>query len=420
MQQKNKILMISDHALSYSGVGTQSRFLILGLINTGKYSFKQLGGALKHANDNVIKVNDDFIVKPVDGFGTPELIRFVIAKEKPDCLLLFTDPRFFSHIIMIEDEIHDVCPIAYWHLWDGQPYPSFNAPFYESVDLINCINWTTHCMVKERYPEKTHYVPHAVPQSFYNPLSSEDRVRARRTLFGNQSEGWFIGLWTNRNARRKRPNDVLVSWALFLRELELRHGRPARDLAKLVLHTDQCDPEGIDMPHVAETLGISDSVVFSAQRVEFDKMTMLYNAVDFSLNISHSEGFGLPTLETMMCGTPIVAVKTGGLTRQVVGREGENGVALPVELRTYVGSLQVPHITEDYVSCETVAAGIMKLYEIGPEARRELGQRALRHARENYDIEDMVRKWDQTLEDLIIRWRTDRRSVHKPWSMTQL
>ena len=44
--KKNKILMISDHAMSPSGVGIQSRFLIEGLIKTGKYSFIQLGAAL--------------------------------------------------------------------------------------------------------------------------------------------------------------------------------------------------------------------------------------------------------------------------------------------------------------------------------------------------------------------------------------
>ena len=45
---KKKILMISDHALSTSGVGTQSRFLINGLVETGNYTFRQFGAAKKH------------------------------------------------------------------------------------------------------------------------------------------------------------------------------------------------------------------------------------------------------------------------------------------------------------------------------------------------------------------------------------
>ena len=106
---KKKILVLSDHALSTSGVGTQSRFLINGLVDTGKYTIRQFGAAMKHENYNVVKVNDDFIIKPTDGFGTPEMIRLALATEKPDMILLFTDPRFFHWLFKMEDEIHQVC-----------------------------------------------------------------------------------------------------------------------------------------------------------------------------------------------------------------------------------------------------------------------------------------------------------------------
>src|SRR5579871_1796504 len=66
---KKKILMLSDHPLSTSGVGVQARYLITGLIQTGKWSFRCFGGAVKHDNYNTIKVNDDFVIKPTNGFG---------------------------------------------------------------------------------------------------------------------------------------------------------------------------------------------------------------------------------------------------------------------------------------------------------------------------------------------------------------
>ena len=73
--KKHKILMLSDHQLSPSGVGIQARVLIDGLVATGKYSFRCLGGAIKHSDYNVIQVNPDFIIKPVDGFGNKAIIR---------------------------------------------------------------------------------------------------------------------------------------------------------------------------------------------------------------------------------------------------------------------------------------------------------------------------------------------------------
>ena len=64
--EKYKILLISDHALSPSGVGTQSRFLAHGLIQKGCWTFRQLGGALKHEDYTMVKAGEDFLIKPVD------------------------------------------------------------------------------------------------------------------------------------------------------------------------------------------------------------------------------------------------------------------------------------------------------------------------------------------------------------------
>ena len=132
--EKYKILLLSDHALSTSGVGCQSRFLVEGLLKKGCWTVRQFGAAIKHSDYNTVKVNDDFIIKPIDGFGSRELILHTLITEKPDVILLFTDPRFFVWLWEMEDEIHDVCPIAYWHVWDNRPTPQFNNAFYEATD----------------------------------------------------------------------------------------------------------------------------------------------------------------------------------------------------------------------------------------------------------------------------------------------
>ena len=57
--------MLSDHALSTSGVGCQSRFLINGLVDKGCWSVRQFGAAIKHESYDTICVNEDFIIKPI-------------------------------------------------------------------------------------------------------------------------------------------------------------------------------------------------------------------------------------------------------------------------------------------------------------------------------------------------------------------
>ena len=402
---KKKVLILSDHALSTSGVGTQTRHLVSGLLKKNKWTFRQFGAALKHTDYETVVVNEDFIIKPIDGFGSKEMIRVALATEKPDIVLIFTDPRFFIWLWEMEDEVHQMCPICNWHVWDNYPWPEFNRVLYESTDLVNCHSYLTYEMVNERFPEKTNFIPHALPDNLFFPIADPgfNKKEVKASLIGKEREDHFIGLWVNRNAKRKRPADVLVSWKTFLEKLEEEHGHKN---ATLIMHCDPHDQEGPNLLMTSEMLGLNDHVFFSNQRLDFDKMNILYNISDFCMNISYAEGFGLPTLEAMMAGVPIVAVKTGGLTRQVVDhRDGsENGAAIDVSVKTLVGSQQVPYIYEDYASEEDIANGILKIYNLSPEERESLSKKVLDYARSEFSYQKTVDMWDETLTNLIENW----------------
>lgn len=412
---KKKVVMLSDHALSTSGVGTQSRHLIEGLISKGDWSFKQFGAALRHDNYQTIVVNNDFIIKPIDGFGSKELIRLALIQERPEVLLIFTDPRFFIWLFDIEDEVHQVCPIAWWHVWDNTPYPEFNNSFYEATDLINCHSHHTYMQLKDRFEDKVNFIPHAVPEKMYFKLSDEQKEQIKISIFGEDKKDVFTGIWMNRNAKRKRPSDVLRSWKLFLDKQETETGK--RD-SILIMHTDPLDQEGPNLFAVAEQLEIVSNVYFSKDRIEFEKINSLLNVSDVCINISFAEGFGLTTLEAMMTGTPIVAAKTGGLTRQVVDhRDGtENGVALDIEMTTMVGSQVVPYINEDYVSCESTAEGIFKIFSMTKEEKDELSSKVQSYAKECFALQKTIDDWDETMTDLSKNWKES----YKRWELIEI
>jgi len=415
MSEKKKILMISDHALSTSGVGTQSRHLINGLIKKGDWTFRQLGAAIKHQDYNVTVVNPDFIIKPIDGFGSPDMLRLILAQEKPDALFIFTDPRFFIWLFEMEDEIHQICPIVWWHVWDNRPTPIFNNPLYDATDLINCHSHLTFEMVSENFPEKTNFIPHSLPEELFFKLEDDAIKTLKPQILGPDRKDHFVALWINRNAKRKRPNDVIASWAKFLDRLEEEHGHRN---ASLIMHTDPTDSEGPNLFATAEAFGVVPNIIFSRDRLNFEKINVLHNIADCYVNISFAEGFGLGTLEAMQTGTPIIAVKTGGLTRQVVDhRDGsENGVALPVETKSLVGSQQVPYIYEDYVTIETVAEGFLKMYNFGPEGRKELGKKCIDYVKSEFNHQDTIDKWDETLKDTIKNWKEN----YTRWSCTKI
>ena len=408
---KKKILVLSDHALSTSGVGTQTRHLIEGLIKKGDLTFRQLGAAVKHSDYRTAIINEDFIIKPIDGFGNPEMLRILLSTEKPDALLIFTDPRFFTWLYEMEDEIHQVCPILWWHVWDNYPFPAFNNHFYEATDAINCHSYLTYQMCKSNFKDKTNFIPHAVPEEVYYPLSENKIKHLRSIMLPKSKRDHFIISWVNRNARRKRPGDLLLSFRIFLEMLESEHGHQN---STLLLHTDPLDKEGQNLYEVAAQQGLENNIIFSTDRISFDEMNNLYNISDCCINISLAEGFGLGTLEAMQTGTPIIAAKTGGMTRQVVNHldHSENGVALPIEMKSLVGSQHVPYIYEDYVKQETVAQGMMKLYEMGHEKRKEIGEKARTYVLSEFSYQKTIDLWHESIMDTIKNWKSRYKKIH--------
>jgi len=93
-------------------------------------------------------------------------------------------------------------------------------------------------------------------------------------------------------------------------------------------------------------------------------------------------------------------------------------VALPIEFKTMVGSQQVPYIYEEYTSVETVAAGFLKLYNMGPDGRSELGQKARDYALSEFAINDTIDMWHNSLVKLIEEW--PERQRREAWSIREI
>jgi glycosyltransferase involved in cell wall biosynthesis len=411
--KKQKILVLCDHILSVSGVGTQALALFTGLIETGRYKVVSLGGAIKHSNYQVMQPHPDILIKPTDGFGTKEQLRHLLLTEKPDLLFLFTDPRQFFWTWEMEDEIRQICPIAYWHVWDNGPYPEFNRVWYESTDLINCLSHKTYELVKPHFVNKTNYIPHTFSKQQYHPIDPKELAGITSEQFAGR-EDWYKILWVNRNAHRKVPADVINCFSDFLDNLEAKHGHRK---ALLILHTDPYGQEGPNLEEVVNHLGINENVIFSVEKLQIAQMNVLHNMCDVLVNIAKNEGFGLSTLINMMVGKPIIALCTGGMTRQVIDyRDGsENGVAIKPVVTQLMGSQPVPYIYEDYASHEQVANAFMKIYELTPHEKEKMKAKVLEYCEHEFKYENMISEWDRTIQKTITEFKNKKN--RKAWEV---
>jgi glycosyltransferase involved in cell wall biosynthesis len=398
-KKRYNILFLSDHPLCPSGVGVQSKIMIDGLVATGKYTFKCLGGAIKHQDYRTIQVNENFYIHPVDGFGTPDMVRQLLITEKPDAIVIFTDPRQFIWLYEIEDEVRSVCPIVYNTIWDNDPVPLFNKPLYDATDVLNCISHKTYELIKPLYPEKTNYISHAFPKDMYFPIEKEKRDKLLEENFGDKKD-WFKVIWVSRNATRKLPGDLLLSWKMFLDKLEETHGHRK---ALLIMHTDPFDKEGPNLVTISDSLGLHDNVWFSAQKLSFAHMNVLHNMSDTCVSVSKNEGHGLSLTISLQVGKPIIALKTGGQTRQVEDyRDGtHNGVALEPSKRCLVGSQQVPYIYEDFYDHEELTEAFLKVHDYTDEEKEAMSKKCIAYADHEFNVENTIKKWDESLEKCI-------------------
>ena len=271
-------------------------------------------------------------------------------------------------------------------------------------------------MIKEegKHSDKTFFIPHAIPKDMYYKID-ENLIRENKiTLLGESRKDHFVGIWVNRNAKRKRSSDAIHAWKMFVDNLERDYGHKN---ATLIMHTEPTDSEGANLFEVAKKLNVQENIFFSRDRLEFDKMNILYNISDVCFTLSYAEGFGLSTLESMMTGTPIVAAKTGGLTRQVVDYrdETENGVALPIALKTMVGSQGVPYIYEDYVTTESVAEGLRKIHDMPNNEKEALSKKVLKYTEDAFSYEKTIDLWHDSMLSAIKEFKN-----YKSWKKTTI
>jgi glycosyltransferase involved in cell wall biosynthesis len=411
--ERKKIMLICDDIRVHSGVATVARELVL---NTAQhFNWVNIAGAIKHpeqgkrfdisadTNANTGLTDASVFLYPVDGYGNPDLIRQLIAMEKPDAIMLITDPRYFEWLFQIENEIRKTMPIIYLNIWDDYPAPLYNKAFYESCDALLAISKQTklinELVLGEKAKKKViEYVPHGLNHEMYYPIEKEDEVKEleqfKANLFGGKEKD-FIVFFNSRNIRRKQIPDTMLAFRIFLDTLP----KEKAEKCALVMHTEIISEHGTDLEAVRKILfpNYPEAIYFSTNRLDTKQLNQLYNIADAQILLTSNEGWGLSLTEAILAGTVIIANVTGGMQDQMkfedeygnwfnptpklpsnhTGRLRNHGCwAFPVypTNRSIQGSPKTPYIWDDRCTAEDAAARIAEVYALDKETRDGLGK----------------------------------------------
>jgi len=433
-ENRYKILLMSDDLRFPSGIGNVSRDLVS---STAKhFNWVQLGGAGKHSDagkiidcsqslNEELNITDSYCkIYCTNGYGDANTLREIIALEKPDAIIHFTDPRYWEWLYLIEDEIRKEVPLMYSNIWDDLPDPQYNASFYASCDLLFSISKQTYGINKRvldrhQHPnitekelltlDKTNkklngstvlsYLPHGVNQEMFKPLNPGDDVKF--DTFAEQYKDKFVIFWNNRNMQRKQLPSTLLGIKYFKDNVERVLGKEKSDKIKVILQTTPVDGNGTDIPTLCKSLLPDVDVEFSPNGISSEEVNYLLNIADVTVNICSNEGFGLGTAESLMAGTPIIVNLTGGLQDQIglinnktneyytaedyIDFKSAHVVENIKELthgewafivensRSLQGAPQTPYIFDDRADFEELGLKLVQIYSLSRKERKELG-----------------------------------------------
>ncbi len=144
-------------------------------------------------------------------------------------------------------------------------------------------------------PEKIHVVPEGVDTRIFCPILDQQRLSAwRKSIFGEDAP--FI-LFVGKPTKRHNLPSLIRAFGLLKQEKKIPH--------KLLLIGMSLP--GTPFEHAIADMGIEHEV-FTIGHTSHDNIVLAYNASELLIYPSSYEGFGMPVLEAMACGRPVITI----------------------------------------------------------------------------------------------------------------
>jgi glycosyltransferase involved in cell wall biosynthesis len=315
------------------------------------------------------------------GLPPPLEVRAAFGGELPDLVLVLKDawvlnPRQYARY-----------NTAVWCNIDCDPMGVPDRQFFEASGARPIAVSRFGKSVMRGAGLKPLFVPHGVNLAYWTP---GDQGEARE-LLGLPQDVFIAGINAANLGKvpRKAFYEQLAAFEQYRRRFERR--------ALLLMHTQPDNPEGVDLRRLAEFVGLGvgldGGVIFGAHmNMREAQMRTWYRAIDVLLNATYGEGFGVPIVEALACGRPVIATRCTAMTEKLeLGGAGWLVDGQPFWNEAHGATWCVPKIGQ-------ITAKLAQAY-----ARRGQAAAAVmpRQAAEPYDADTIASSWwPQALEAL--------------------
>ena len=219
-------------------------------------------------------------------------------------------------------------------------------------------------------PERIAVVPNGIDvEKFANARSQSDR-----TAFCKQwqiPEGCLLVGTVGEIKSLKGYEDFLRAAAIILRRVPNAHFLIAG------ADTSQTREHRAELKALIKKLGIANQVHLFGW---LDDIAQFYSALDVFVSASHTESFGLATVEAMASATPVVATETEG-AKEII-RNQQTGLLVPVS------------------GIEALARVVIDLLE-SSKARHRFGAMAQQEAHERFSLARMVEATEKIYQEVL-------------------
>lgn len=319
---------------------------------------------------------------PAAGMASvPIAVEGAVADFKPDLVVTLGELRMLQWLAG-----HPVRKrfkwVAYVPLDAGPFYPPWGSVLSEVQEIVAMSDFGRGILISGLNGRRVRTISHGVDTDCFKPLRGRSDIKKHPRF-----EGKFVVGCVARNQARKNLPALIIAFADLAKRYPNLH---------LYVHATPSD-EGYDLVNLFKRFGLrgradlASASLSLCQALSDSQLNTLYNLFDVMVLPTCAEGFGLPILESLAAGVPVVATDFSACRELVSGR-GELAKVLTTLISAGNGLEQAIVDVDDLARC------IEKLY-LNPELRAEYG-RAGRAFAESLSWDRLLPQWLEVLSSV--------------------